>query len=92
MGSHEIRAADAALTALHEAQQEVARLSEENDRLLIELEQAVAIGRTLLSRCEAADAVCSLARAAAAASLFPGRGPLVGALAAYDAVVKAREP
>jgi hypothetical protein len=32
--SHEVAAADAALTALHEAQAEVARLAAENDRLL----------------------------------------------------------
>lgn len=75
--SEEVAQADAAVTALHEAQQEVQRLTSENDRLLRE--------------CEAAESVCGLARAAAAASLFPGRGPLVGALAAYDAVVKARQ-
>lgn len=68
--SEEVAAADAALTALHEAQQEVEMLKCEKDVLLIELEQARAIGRTLLSRCEAAEASAAVLREAINSARF----------------------
>lgn len=62
------------------------RLSRASDALA-----ATDAGAALLAELEAARAVVERARAAAAASLFLGRGPLVTALAAYEAT-KASQP